>query len=955
VISPQEAELTTDFWAREGIPMQSSMWKLLTAVGIIGIGTLVVLEVQSRLPKPNQASVVAPPTDAAVVRSDADTDVIPDATTELDKMLAGTEMPDDVQFALNEPDADSKTTALGTNADSQGTVVETPVSRTVMKDSLTDEVNPFERSVDVAEQPATEDSPAATATAETSSEPGSVPIIQPTSFAGESVPVTGLNSAGNAASSSASVDSAKPAGSSGTVFFSGSSGQKNAATATPSPVKSALPAPVAEEQKTKTIPVSAQAFRDTRTAETGTAAAVTSNQIEEDSIEFFMPDPEPEIVKPEEAGTSPNLPDEDVPLMEVPGFDADSSPNFDITPKPESPGSPNRDTAPADAGSTRPAQPPETETNTRFFEPDVPIPSPRPDSPRSRPDTRNPEPEDLELEPVPDLVEPPALDDSDLRTPPRPRPEDDFPAPSYPDRRSRPELDENSPFNPAPRRRDEFGDALDLPAIPDGPRGSGPDRSRVSPGDSSLESPDRNFSQVMRPQLSIQKRAPERATVGVPHEYTIVVSNEGDSSAYDVIVDDELGDAARLEYSKPSAEFDRASGKLSWKIQELGPRENQEILVRITPTGEGTLDGVATVRFKAQVKSATVITAPKITLEVTGPPEVKVGDEVQLQYTVRNSGTGDASNVILRSVLPPGLKHSEGGDLEYEIENLRAGDQEKIDLTVVAAEPGSLRANSEVTVSGVSADRTTTAIDIVGAQLTIQRLGPERRFVGRTATFQNIIANDSNFEANRAVVTEQVPEGMRFVSADNGGVYNPQTGRIRWEIERLLPHKQTVLEVELEALSAGRRQTIVEVVESAGFRSQATENTIVTVEDYENMTADISRQDAPVAVGETFGFTITIENRGTAVARNAEMIVNVPSEISVKAAGTRSNPARRVGNSVHYALVEAIQPGEKMTFELKLQGERPAQNALVRASLKYEHLKDPLIVTESVTIFEDRP
>ena len=938
--------------------MQSSMWKLLTAVGIIGIGTLVVLEVQSRLPQPNQVSVVTPPTDAALARSDADTDVIPDATTELDKMLAGTEVPDDVQFALNEPDADSKTTAISANADSQGTVAEAPVSRTVMKDSLTDDDNPFERSVEVAEQPARKDSPAETATAETSSEPDSVPIIQPTSFAGESVPVTGLNSAGNAASSSTSVGSAKPAGSSGTVFFSGNGGQKNAATVTPSPVKSTLPVPVAEEQKTKTIPVSAQVFRDTRTAEAGTAPA-TSKQ-DADSIELFMPDPvseiaKPEETKPEETGTSPNLPDEDVPLMEVPGFDADSPPNFDITPKPESPGIPNRDSAPADAVPARPAQPPETVPTTRFFEPDEPIPAPRPDSPRSRPDTRNPPPADLELEPVPDLREPPALDDSGLRTPPRTRPEDDFPAPSYPDRGSRPELDENSPFDSAPRRRDEIGDALDLPAIPDGPRGSGPDRSRVSPGDSSLDSPDRNFSQVMRPQLSIQKRAPERATVGVPHEYTIVVSNEGDSSAYDVIVDDELGDAARLEYSKPSAEFDRASGKLSWKIQELGPRENQEILVRITPTGEGTLDGVATVRFKAQVKSATVITAPKITLEVTGPPEVKVGDEVQLQYTVRNSGTGDAGNVILRSVLPPGLKHSEGGDLEYEIENLRAGDQEKIDLTVVAAEPGSLRANSEVTVSGVSADRTTTAIDIVGAQLTIQRLGPERRFVGRTATFQNIIANDSNFEANRAVVTEQVPEGMRFVSADNGGVYNPQTGRIRWEIERLLPHKQTVLEVELEALSAGRRQTIVEVVESAGFRSQATENTIVTVEDYENMTADISRQDAPVAVGETFGFTITIENRGTAVARNAEMIVNVPTEISVKAAGTRTNPARRVGNSVHYALVEAIQPGEKMTFELKLQGERPAQNALVRASLKYEHLKDPLIVTESVTIFEDRP
>ncbi|MCA9011236.1 MAG: hypothetical protein KDB01_15905 [Planctomycetaceae bacterium] len=938
--------------------MQSSMWKLITAVGIIGIGTLVVLEVQSRLPRPSQASSVAPSTDAALARSDADTDVIPDATTELDKMLAGTEVPDDMQFALNEPDADSEPPAFGKNSDSQAKVVETPVSRTVMKDSLTDDDNPFERSVEVAEQPVRKDSPAETATAEPLSEPGSVPIIQPTSFAGESVPVTGSKSPGNAASGTTSVGSGKQAGSSGTVFFSGNSGQKNAALANPSPATPVTPAEVTPKPTAKTIPVSAQTFQDTRTAQARPAPATP---VDDDSIELFMPDPVSEIVKPEEADTIPNfdnspkLPEEDVPLMDVPGFDADSSPNFDITPRPESPNFPDRDPAPADTDPVLPERTPEPDPATRFFEPDAPQPEPRPDNPRSRPDTRKTPPVDFDMEPVPDLREPRPIEDSGLRTTPRSPVDDDFPAPSYPDRRSRPELDENSPFDSAPRRRDELGDALELPAIPDGPRGSAPDRSRVSPGDSSSDSPDRNFSQVMRPQLSIQKRAPERATVGVPHEYTIVVSNEGDSSAYDVIVDDELGDAAKLEYSKPSAEFDRASGKLSWKIQELAPRENQQILVRITPTGEGTLDGVATVRFKAQVKSATVITAPKITLEVTGPPEVKVGDEVQLQYTVRNSGTGDASNVILRSVLPPGLKHSEGGDLEYEIEHLRAGDQEKIDLTVIAAEPGSLRANSEVTVSGVSADRTTTAIDIVGAQLTIQRLGPERRFVGRTATFQNIIANDSNFEANKAVVTEQVPEGMRFVSADNGGVYNPQTGRIRWEIERLLPHKQTVLEVELEALSAGRRQTIVEVVESAGFRSQATENTIVTVEDYENMTADISRQDAPVAVGETFGFTITIENRGTAVARNAEMVVNVPSEISVKAAGTRTNPARRVGNSVHYALVEAIQPGEKMTFELKLQGERPAQNALVRASLKYEHLKDPLIVTESVTIFEDRP
>jgi hypothetical protein len=66
--------------------MQSSMWKLLTAAGIIGIGTLVVLEVQNRLPAQSQINRNA---QAVASGLPTESDVIPDATTDLDRMLAG--------------------------------------------------------------------------------------------------------------------------------------------------------------------------------------------------------------------------------------------------------------------------------------------------------------------------------------------------------------------------------------------------------------------------------------------------------------------------------------------------------------------------------------------------------------------------------------------------------------------------------------------------------------------------------------------------------------------------------------------------------------------------------------------------------------------------------------------------------------------------------------------------
>ena len=943
--------------------MQSSMWKLLTAAGIIGIGTLVVLEVQNRLP---MASHTSAPTAAANIigtGTSADTDVIPDATVDFDRMLSGSEAVDDPQFALNEPNAPEDTGARVPPAEDQVFVGVTPVDRTVLKDSLADEANPFDRSLGSGN----DQEPAHTLEADTAKTPEAT-AIQPASFSREAAQATETNPASeanpapeaNPATTAKPATLAKPASTSTTQFFNGRGSKE---IATPTPKSNAAPVVATAPAKT-VIPASAQAFGDDRTAADSNAAvrsAVKTAQVDEETPQLFMPDAVPEIGRPTNPSAPGGISVAEEPLMETPGFATDPQPNFGPTPESENPGIPLGGSLPPDRNPNPPGRTPppaRIDEDTPFFQSDEPVPTPPAGDGRSKPDT-DPEPTPVfELDPVP------ALDDS--RTPPRATPErgpratppdlseSDFPAPTYPDRKSAPGLSDDEMFDAQPNFRGDTDDSSNLPVISDRPSRTTPDRTRTgsdAPGDTAV----RNMSEVMRPQLSIQKRAPDTATVGVSHEYTIVVSNEGDSTAYDVIVDDELGNGAKLENSRPTADFDRVSGKLSWTIRELAPHAKQEILVRITPTGEGTLDGIATVRFKAQVKSATVITAPKLTLEVTGPDEVKVGDDVQLRYVISNNGSGDASHVILRSVLPPGLKHSEGGDLEYEIENLRAGDREEIDLTVVAAEPGRIRTVSEVTASGVSADKATTDIDIVGSQLTIQRLGPERRFVGRRAKFQNIIANETNFEATDAIVTEQVPEGMKFVSADNGGEYSPQTGQIRWELARLAPGKQIVLEVELEAESAGQRQTVVEVVEQAGFRSEATENTMVTVADYENMTANISRQDAPVAIGETFGFTITIENRGTAVARNVEMVIDVPEEIAVKAAGTRTIPARRTGNAVRYAIVDEIQPAEKMTFELKLQGERPAQNALVRASLKYEQMTEPLIVSESVTIFDDRP
>lgn len=125
--------------------MPSSIWKLLTAAGIIGIGTLVVLEVQSRLPVPSQASPAADSAEAISTSPVANGDVVPDATTELDKMLSGVETFDDTRFAMAEPASAADHGKPVSSKVDQAYVGVSPVSRTVLKDTLTDDENPFNR------------------------------------------------------------------------------------------------------------------------------------------------------------------------------------------------------------------------------------------------------------------------------------------------------------------------------------------------------------------------------------------------------------------------------------------------------------------------------------------------------------------------------------------------------------------------------------------------------------------------------------------------------------------------------------------------------------------------------------------------------------------------------------------------------------------------------------------
>ncbi len=462
---------------------------------------------------------------------------------------------------------------------------------------------------------------------------------------------------------------------------------------------------------------------------------------------------------------------------------------------------------------------------------------------------------------------------------------------------------------------------------------------------------------VLRPHLSFRKLMPPSATLGQPLSYTLVVTNEGKATARDVVVEDVVPSAARLDGVEPPADYEEETRKLVWNFDELQPGDSRELKIQLTPTDQGILRSVATVRFRTQVTTSTVVRIPKLTLKFTAAEHVRLGEETQLRYIVRNDGDGAATDVILRSDLPAGLSHPIGNDLEYNIETLMPDEERQIVLDVIATEPGQFTSTAELLAAGVSGETAEVEINVLGQQIQLVRRGPRRRYVGRSAKYENILSNETAFEASGIRVVEQIPEGMKFAGASHNGVYNPQDRAVIWTVDRIDAAETKTLSIELLAMKSGDQESSVTVLENAGFETSAQH--ITAVEDLHNIGTRMSHLDGPVFVGEEFGFDIVVQNRGTADATGILLTVDLPDGVkgvSVGKDGPRAVPDISGGQLLYrFEPIKRIGPAEDITIRINLKATEPISNGIVNVRVRSDQMENELVTSESVTAGDDSP
>lgn len=460
------------------------------------------------------------------------------------------------------------------------------------------------------------------------------------------------------------------------------------------------------------------------------------------------------------------------------------------------------------------------------------------------------------------------------------------------------------------------------------------------PGSKLLEGP-------QTAQITIHKLAPPEVQVGRPAKFQIKVVNSGSITATDVEVRDVIPRGARLLRTHPPAQRG-VEGELVWKLGSMAPGQEIVLEMELLPTSEGQMGSVATVRYGAEASARTLVTRPLLDIKVSHPEQVVIGESATLNITVSNPGTGVAEGVVLEAHVPEGFEHPAGRELEYEVGVLRPRESRQLELILTAVRPGEYHHKIIGRAEGNLRIETQQSLRVLAPQLELKVVGAQRRYLDREALYQISISNIGSAPAKTVGLWVEVPPGMKFISADNHGYYDPSSRTVSWRLAEL--PVQTTGTVTLRVLPEELGQKVLRIGCSAERVASVQKEQPVEVEGIVALNFQLVDLVDPVEKQGETTYEIRVVNQGSKAARNVQLEGWLSPQMRVVAA---EGPARHVVEEgrIRFEPLAQLAPKAEATFRIRVQCLQPG-DLRMRVQLLAEEMERPVVKEESTRVYE---
>gem|GEM_PF-1771655 len=317
-------------------------------------------------------------------------------------------------------------------------------------------------------------------------------------------------------------------------------------------------------------------------------------------------------------------------------------------------------------------------------------------------------------------------------------------------------------------------------------------------------------------ELSIAKEAaPEPVDAGTSLTYTVDWTVGGNAYAHGVTIVDTLPDKVTVVDVSDGGVYDPVKHTVTWTLGDVTPvtADTYTILTNVaSPQYNGTklTNKVAISDAAGDKAQATVVSTIRsshvLAIEKLAAPEpVEAGDD--LTYTVNWAVTGNepAKDATVVDTLPMSVtfKSATGGGVydpathtvTWNLGELMTPKDGSFTVVVNVPAPqynGAQLTNTvdfqDETPGSTPAQTTTTSTIHADHQLMISKAdSPDPVVKGTDLTYTITWSVTGNEYADKVIVTDPVPFGTKFVSASNGGTYDPATNTVTWNVGDKVP------------------------------------------------------------------------------------------------------------------------------------------------------------------------
>jgi len=425
----------------------------------------------------------------------------------------------------------------------------------------------------------------------------------------------------------------------------------------------------------------------------------------------------------------------------------------------------------------------------------------------------------------------------------------------------------------------------------------------------------------------LEKIYPSEVQVGQAFDYTIRVTNLTSNDLDTVIVEDSLPEGFRVSSSSPEGQ--KVGAALTrWNLGTIPARQTREIRVSGTAGAVGTLNACATVSYSSALCSTINVTKPDLRLTKAAPAEVTVCDAIPVKITVTNTGTGVARNVTITDPLPAGLTTSDGRNaLSFTVPSLNPGQSREFTATLKASKTGKYENKASAKADGgLAAESNVTSTTVRQPVLAIDKVCPDRLFIGRPITYEITVTNKGDAVARNTVVEDTLPAGATFASATDGGT--AAGSKVTWRLGDLAPNASRKVSVTFNAATIGTlRGTAQARAECAAAVEDACETALAGIPAILLEVVDVTD---PVRVGTETTYVITATNQGSATGTNIKIVATLEDNMQFVSSSGDTGGAF-AGASVTFAPLPSLAPGARATWRVTV---RAAKEGDTRFSVK---------------------